>query len=91
MFELGKDDFVKTPEAIKVKVVFSPQKMHGEKKAHQSKVMIAVKVADEYVIDFVVTDIISSQLHLASLTTIDQEVVILNVQVLSGWESTVGW
>jgi pantothenate kinase-related protein Tda10 len=53
--------------------------------------MIAMQMADENVIYFVDGYLVSHQLHLSTLTTVDQEMPVLNTQVLRSWKSTECW
>jgi len=57
--------------------------MHGEDQTHQSKIMIAVQVADEDVIDPVEVSLHPHKLHLRGFAAIHQECAILNFNVLS--------
>jgi hypothetical protein len=47
--------------------------MHGEDQSHQPEIVIAVKVADKYVIDAMEINLQAHKLHLSTLSTIDQE------------------
>ena len=65
--------------------------MHGKEQARQSKVMIAMEVADENVIDPVEANTIFRKLHLRSFAAIDQDMMVLDVEIMRGGESAVGW
>ena len=71
MFQLRQDDFIKSPETIKMKVILSSQEMHGEQQAHQSEVVITMQVADEDVVDFMMAEVVSLELQLAGLSAVN--------------------
>jgi hypothetical protein len=52
--------------------------------------MVSVQMTDENVSDSVKVDLISHQLHLASLTAVNQEISILNLYQLRGREPAIG-
>ena len=65
-----------------MKVVFATEQVHGKKQSRQAEVMIAMQMADEDVIDFMLTDVISPELVLTPFAAIDEELLVVNDQVL---------
>ena len=82
MFQLSYKDLVKPAKTVKVKIIGSSLKMHGEKQSRKAKVMVAVQMAYEYVCDFVNANPITGQLPLHTFSCIDEKVMLLNVEVL---------
>ena len=80
MTELRSDDLVQAAMTVQVQIVCATLKMHREDQAHQSQIMIAVKVADQYVIDSVKICLVAHKLHLGRFPAIDQEVLVLDLQ-----------
>ena len=67
------------------------QQMHGRNKADQAKIMVAVHVADENVINALKLDPMASQLHLRAFSTVDEEELVARIQHLRSWISPQGW
>jgi hypothetical protein len=60
----------------------SALQVQGEEQAHQPQVMVSVEVTDEDVIDFMIGQALCHQLHLSTLTAVDQEKAILEINEL---------
>jgi hypothetical protein len=83
MAKMCNQDLSQSPKGVDMKWIDAVVKMHGEKKAHQSQVMVAVKVTDQYMFQSMVTQIQLAHLHLCPLTAVDEEIPVLNYQVLA--------
>jgi len=73
-----------------MQLMFPPQQVHGKQQAHQTKVMITVQVTDKNVIDAMVGDLVTHELHLRPFTTINEDVPVLYVEILRRRKSAVG-
>jgi hypothetical protein len=49
--------------------------------------MVAMKMADKYVIDFSEPDPAFTELQLGSLAAVDQKQTLMCIEHMSGWES----
>src|SRR5690348_6173447 len=72
--QLRRDDIIKSAMTEDVQISHPTLQVHGEQQAHESQVMIAMKVADEDMIDAVEVCLQFHQLHLRSFAAIQQEV-----------------
>ena len=81
--ELRGDNFVESRVPVDVEVVGSPQQMHGKDQSHQAEVVIAMKVADEDMLDAVKVGVVFHELHLRTFSAVDEEVTILNLYQLA--------
>jgi hypothetical protein len=77
MPELGCNDFIQAAVTVKVKVIRSPQEMHGEDQTHQTEIMVAVEMGNENVVNAMKVGLETHQLHLRTLAAIDKEETIL--------------
>ena len=68
--------------AIEVKVIHSSLQMHREQQAHETEEVIAMKVANEDVVDPVKVCLMLHQLNLSSFSTVDQEITAFDFQEL---------
>ena len=50
------------------------KQMHGREQAYQAEIMIAVQVADQNGFDPARTDVVSGELHLSPLATVDKHI-----------------
>jgi len=90
VFELGQKNLIEAAVTINVKVVHPPLQVHRKQQTRQAKVMIAMKMAYENMIDLMIRELIPLQLHLRSFTRIHQEEPVLNFNELRGGKSSVG-
>jgi hypothetical protein len=60
-----------------VQVVDPSLKVHGKNQSHQSEIMIAVKMADKYVVDPVEICLKTHELHLRRFAAVNQEIAAL--------------
>ena len=63
-----------------MELFFPAQQMHGRDEPDESKEMVAVQVADKNVVDAGRTQLIATQLHLRSLSAIDQKKPLIHIQ-----------
>jgi len=64
--------------------------MHRKNQTHQSEEMIAMQVTNKNVIDAMEVDLKAHKLHLHSLTTINQKMIVLYLNQLRRWMSPIG-
>jgi hypothetical protein len=74
-----------------MKVIGSPLEMHGEDQTHQTKVVVAMKMTNEDVIDPVEVSLELHQLHLSAFAAVDEKIMILYFNQLSGRMSAIRW
>jgi hypothetical protein len=89
MTKLCLNDIVEAAMRINVQVCFAMIEVHGEHKAHETQVVIAMQVAYENVTDPVKTGIGLSKLQLRTFATVDQEMTVLNIQMLCRRKASV--
>ena len=65
-----------------MQLVLAAQQMQRRKQSHQPEIMIAVKMADENVIDALKADMITPQLNLRGFAAVDQEKAFGNIEKL---------
>jgi hypothetical protein len=65
--------FVETTVCIYVKRVHATLQMHGKDQPQQPKIMIAVQVTDENVINTVKVSLVPHELHLGAFTAVNEE------------------
>jgi hypothetical protein len=73
MLELNLDNFLQFTRTIDMKLHRSAEQVHAGKKAHQSQVMITMKVTDKNMIDPLEFQLKPAQLHLGAFATVDQK------------------
>ena len=69
--------FIQACMTVKVEIIGSTQKVHGEDQPHQSEIMIAVEVRNEDMIDPVHVCLIAHELHLRTFSAINKEIPVL--------------
>src|SRR5882672_6102867 len=74
MTQVCQDDIVEPAMRVNMKVGFAMIEVHGEQEPHQSQIMIAVQVTDEYMTDTMKTDAGLGNLKLRTFAAIDEEV-----------------
>jgi hypothetical protein len=74
---------------VKVKVSRSTIQMQGKEQTHEPQVMVTMQVGDKDVINAMEVQVILCQLNLRSLSTINQKIMILNFNKLTGRHSAV--
>lgn len=89
MLHLGQENFFQPPETVQMKVAFASLKVHGEQQSGETQVVIAMQVADKNVIDLLRTEIIPTQLVLATFAAVDEELMVADRQVLCRSESPI--
>src|SRR5687768_14178747 len=89
MFQVCGNDLIQTSGTVKVKVVCATHQMHSEDQTHQAKVMIAVQVRDENMVDAMKVRLKAHKLHLRSFPAIHQKETILNFHELRGRKSPI--
>ena len=77
VFQLSEEYFVQSLEAVNVQIRFSPLEVHGKQESGQSKIMIAMKMTDEDVADFMNVEIVPGKLELSPFATVNEKIVIL--------------
>src|SRR5262245_947386 len=89
MTKLRYDDLLEPAEGIDVKVMFALEELHREDESHQPEVVVTMQVADKEVIDFVLAEIVPAKLMLAAFATVDEEIMVMDLQELRGGESPI--
>lgn len=87
MAKLSGDDLIESPLAVDMQVIGSAQQVHCKDQSHQTEIMIAMKMADHNVVDAMEVDTEFHQLHLSTLSAINEEMTILDFHKLCGWKS----
>ena len=62
---------------VEVKIVHAALKVHGEDQSHQPKIMIAVQMADEDVVDPVKVGLELHELHLGAFAAVNHKELVL--------------
>lgn len=89
MSELCGQNFIESLKTVEVQVGRPSLQVHGKYQSGEPKIVIAVKMTDENMVDLENTEPIPCQLHLAAFTTVDKEVLVLNGEVLGRGKSSV--
>jgi hypothetical protein len=80
--QLRGDDLVQAAMPIDMEIVGSSQQVHRKDQAHESEVMIAVKMADKNMVDAVEICLKAHELHLGTLAAVNEEMPVLNLYEL---------
>lgn len=70
--------------AIDVHISLPPAEVHRIDQPNEPKDVVSVQVADKYMADFVGLSFKTQQLHLSTLSAINQEVLVFQLQQLTG-------
>jgi hypothetical protein len=74
--------FVQSLMSIKMEVIDTPLKVHGEYQSHQPQVMVAMKMAYEDMVNPVNVGLHTHKLNLRCFAAVYQEGFVLNFNVL---------
>jgi len=88
--KLCGDDLVEAAVTVKVQLIDPTLQMHGKNQSHQSEIVIAVKMADEYVVDPVEIYLMTHKPHLRSFATVDKEIAALYFHELGSRMPAIG-
>ena len=81
---------VQPGRTVEVKVVGSAVQMHAKQQAHKPQVLVAMEITNENLIYFLCGDGESLQLSLYTLSTINKNMVFLNMEILRRRKPSVG-
>ncbi len=71
VFELLQNDFVQAAMTVQMEVGYPALQVHTKEEAHQSQVVITMKMTDKNRMDFMIGKLILHQLHLRAFATIN--------------------
>lgn len=82
--QVSGDDFVEAGLTVQMKVVCTPEQVHGKQQPHQSEVMVTMKMRDQDVADAVHVGVVAHELHLHAFSAINEKIPVLDFHQLSG-------